>query len=380
MALTNSSGRSQCSLAVETWLADTELLDPVTRACIQRAAENCPELERGADTFIELAGIGSRWGTPLEMPRFGSQRNTCGEMRSNEERQQIYRNTSASSVAESRHSWRSRGSQASGLSHQSQSSVGTRWSIDTRGSRRGRRQHKEHIRAAQRQKSSSIGQESWRVPVESHRPPSRHSPNEDAVPLYPQTLTCDEDSLYHFIPDDTKRFFCTWPSCNKRFDSRWAWERHEEALHYLPYRWTCRYQSTSPKTLPDCFVCKQQSADSNHIVEEHFHQCKQLSEIGRSFYRQDHFKAHIKRMHTLEPIPGPLLDAWKNHNPDFNHLHLNCGFCETTLPTWEDRQDHVYMHLNSGGLNKFNWANPEQANTFWETATISSDRQPWFEL
>jgi hypothetical protein len=56
--------------------------------------------------------------------------------------------------------------------------------------------------------------------------------------------------------------YCTWPSCNLRFRYRFDWARHEEAVHYCPFNWVCCGDGSDHATqLEDCYICDPTFAD-----------------------------------------------------------------------------------------------------------------------
>ncbi|KAF2627157.1 hypothetical protein BU25DRAFT_422037 [Macroventuria anomochaeta] len=90
----------------------------------------------------------------------------------------------------------------------SQQSKHNRRSVDSRGSRRGRRQWKSYFRR------------------------SRNASASRKV----ETLLGD------FSVSAVGYYAYTWPECESSFVTRYEWARHEEAIHYCPYRW----RNTSP--------------------------------------------------------------------------------------------------------------------------------------
>lgn len=117
-------------------------------------------------------------------------------------------------------------------------------------------------------------------------------------------------------------WYCTSPDCDKSFQYRCEWDRHEAAVHHWPYRWMCG-AGTDPRT-----------------VHKNGTSC--------IFFRQDQFLAHVKRAHPEAWITkGQALELREN-NPDFNPASLKCGFCHRVSGSWEERQDHVGTHMQKG--------------------------------
>lgn len=151
---------------------------------------------------------------------------------------------------------------------------------------------------------------------------------------------------------ESNRYFCTWPTCTATFRHPYQWKRHEEAIHYCHYRWICCTTETGPVKLYNCFICGETKEPLEHLASTHFASCATRMEPERTFYRQDQFAQHIKTVHFGDPlgpkIPEDLLVACRSVNPLSKEPSLFCGFCRVTLPSWEQRQEHVLDHLHKG--------------------------------
>jgi hypothetical protein len=145
------------------------------------------------------------------------------------------------------------------------------------------------------------------------------------------------------------RYFCTWPDCAATFTHRYQWTRHEEAIHYCPYRWVCCSTNPGSLKLYDCFICGETNGPLLHLASVHFTSCAQKPEQERTFYRQDQLSQHIARTHCKDQhrkIPEDLLVACRSANPDFQESSLRCGFCGLISSSWTQRQNHVFAHLH----------------------------------
>lgn len=173
------------------------------------------------------------------------------------------------------------------------------------------------------------------------------------------------------LPQETSRckFFCTWPHCEHISRNQSAWQRHEAAKHYRPYRWECCSLAQPEKVLPECFVCGEKNMPLKHIVHDHFAACKKKSTDMRTFFRKDQLVQHIERhlpcnntANSKSTIPHSLLDAWRSDNPQKEKGSLLCGFCGKTFATWTERTDHVAKHLQHGICKAAWW--PERRPIF----------------
>ena len=186
------------------------------------------------------------------------------------------------------------GSASSAGTAKSSGSRGSSRSVDSRGSRRGRRQWKEYARNATHARTST----------------SMRQETEDDL----------EDEVVNY---NRSRLFCTWTTCRQRFATAYEWIRHEQAIHYCPYRWTC-------------------------------YRCEGVDEEHRVFWRHDQLSQHVARVHIEKKLPKEIVNTWKIDNPAFDRQHLVCGFCGQALRTWQDRILHVKDHMNYGA-EKRDW-------------------------
>lgn len=148
------------------------------------------------------------------------------------------------------------------------------------------------------------------------------------------------------------RYFCTWPTCKKRFADRRGWQRHEEAVHYNPRRWVCCSTDGQNLVIDDCLMCMDKNVTLAHLVKDHFSVCAARTTEYRTFFRKDQLRQHVRRHVSPSSeqvaIPDKLLQAWESDNPALDESARHCGFCGITLPTWNDRSDHVFTHLSQG--------------------------------
>lgn len=148
------------------------------------------------------------------------------------------------------------------------------------------------------------------------------------------------------------RYACTYGGCAASFERRYQWSRHEEAVHHVPFRWVCCPESVDYIETSGCFLCESRNDPSQHPVTTHFAPCNTKDEIDRTFYRQDQFAAHIKRKHCKDygcDIPEEFLVACRSPNPSFNESSLRCPFCHIAQSSWNERQDHVFSHVEKQG-------------------------------
>ncbi|KAH6883039.1 hypothetical protein BKA58DRAFT_28971 [Alternaria rosae] len=183
----------------------------------------------------------------------------------------------------------SQSSRGSGKSHRSWTSQNSNRS---RGSRRGR---KNWVRASNMNTINA--------------PPQ----TEDAEPVTAET--------------SEPPWYCTSLDCDKSFKYRSEWDRHEAAVHHWPYHWVCNL------------------GDENSLVHK--------DAKSRIFFRVDQLLAHMRKAHPETYTLNSTASQLKTDNPDFDPNSLVCGFCSQSLPNWEERQSHVFAHLESGVLKSW---------------------------
>ncbi|KAI1057179.1 hypothetical protein LB507_002207 [Fusarium sp. FIESC RH6] len=150
-------------------------------------------------------------------------------------------------------------------------------------------------------------------------------------------------------------FQCTF--CRQSFKKKYDWVRHERSIH-LPGldSWVCALPVTADQSFlvwrmnkegPQCLFCGQDSPSDEHIQAHEFETCAERPVSERKFTRKDHLWQHLHKFHGCRKW-----DGWK---PDLSLLQhrqdifqSQCGFCQATMNSWEERTDHVAAHYRSG--------------------------------
>ncbi|KAF2129212.1 hypothetical protein P153DRAFT_396509 [Dothidotthia symphoricarpi CBS 119687] len=147
------------------------------------------------------------------------------------------------------------------------------------------------------------------------------------------------------LPTNTAyQFTCTWPTCSLSFRYQSEWKRHEESVHYSPYHWVCGLESAETHNISDTAIRNENSCAGKDLNL-------------RTFLRKDQFAAHMRRVHPEvgEWVTSRLLLSWKikNTSPECSAVH--CGFCGTSFDSWDQRQNHVAIHLRKGSCKTGWW-------------------------
>lgn len=289
-------------------------------------------------------------------------------------------------------------SESSISSVNSYQSCASRFSIDSRGSRRGRKLLRRHRTTSSTEYKFYPSGNSSQVSNHSSElfPTGENRQNGDSTLFWRSDMCkngegiCGSDRVEpvgveerHLIPtmpkhpedlpadrtskDDQHGLSCTWPDCEKVFRYRFDWNRHEEAVHYLPYRWICCLKGSSECWTP-CLLCGK----TDHATIKHCITCQEKDVNARTFYREDQLAQHIKRVHlrgeaSTSKISKYLLSLWKCDNPCLPNAYLHCGFCGKAFEHWAQRQEHVFEHVYKG-ICKSSWWPERLAEPFVVTA------------
>ncbi|ORX99490.1 hypothetical protein BCR34DRAFT_126482 [Clohesyomyces aquaticus] len=170
------------------------------------------------------------------------------------------------------------------------------------------------------------------------------------------------------------RFFCTF--CYKTFARKFEWLRHEESVHVLPKTWTCCL--TGLDNTSSCPFCGMLAPSEQHLESHGYRQCMNQPEKERTFYRRDHFVAHLHRVHFDCPHPDDLLGCHKVLEDYDHNLYgcaglavmwhrnriaylslddplLQCHFCGERMENWPDRCNHVAKHFLHRYMDPEEW-------------------------
>jgi len=277
------------------------------------------------------------------------------------------------------------GSDHSAGSFTSVRSTGSRISVDSRGSRRGRKRWipppsppAAHLRSILALDNGPDSPDLVKLVAEAlaqHRKNKGKRPYNEATVSAQSFLTMSLRLIVSKLirkqqaPFETVetaspaagRYFCTWPGCDSRFPNKSAWTRHEEAVHHCPYHWICGLGVKNVLRLPSCFICGDLDVLISHITDHHCDSCATKSKEDRTFVREDQLSQHMNRNHIdgtgTKKIPKEILSAWKIDNPALSASSLRCGFCGDTFDTWRQRLDHVALHMRNGICRSAWWPN-----------------------
>ncbi|KAI5227187.1 hypothetical protein E4T46_04304 [Aureobasidium subglaciale] len=138
---------------------------------------------------------------------------------------------------------------------------------------------------------------------------------------------------------------CTF--CTDTFLTKYDWVRHEKTLHLSLEKWICcplgpeTLDSASGQTI--CAYCCELEPTKDHIESHNHRQCLDKGFQGRTFYRKDHLRQHLRLVHESKLLPH--MEAWKT---SLTNVNSKCGFCYQRFTVWSERNDHLAIHFKNG--------------------------------
>jgi hypothetical protein len=148
-------------------------------------------------------------------------------------------------------------------------------------------------------------------------------------------------------------FFCTFCPDITSFGSRYAWTRHEEAVHVPQNKWECNRSGE----LTICSYCPLEKVQSRRHSTCHSNlACKENSVDKRTFYRRDNLVQHLQGYHGIKHTDQMkrVIDGWKIPGtllqPD--SPALLCIFCTYRSRSWKERVEHVTGHYEDMSLDE----------------------------
>jgi hypothetical protein len=161
------------------------------------------------------------------------------------------------------------------------------------------------------------------------------------------------------------RFTCTFCSPYQHFNSRYAWNRHEEAIHVPRSLWVCNGVDSASGLKGPCFYCTyphdslDQMSRHNHLL------CVEKPEATRTFTRRDGLVQHLHTAHKGIDLAhmDDLIQRWQRKLPplDPGNPILVCSFCCFVSPDWESRVNHVGNHFKEPWMQCFDWSRSESS-------------------
>ncbi|KAF2138073.1 uncharacterized protein K452DRAFT_277805 [Aplosporella prunicola CBS 121167] len=149
--------------------------------------------------------------------------------------------------------------------------------------------------------------------------------------------------------DDARVFQCTF--CTDTFKNKYDWSRHEKSLHLSLEKWICAplgpVITCSASGQKKCVFCDAIDPSQEHLEDHNWSTCEEKGPEGRTFYRKDHLRQHMRLMHNCKLTQ--TMESWKSET---TYIRSRCGFCRQTFDTWQDRVDHLAKEFRNGANMK----------------------------
>lgn len=150
------------------------------------------------------------------------------------------------------------------------------------------------------------------------------------------------------------KYQCTF--CERRYGSRYGWERHETTKHEPREVWICcrtrgQPESIDPRKSPGyhelCIFCKSTNTRIEHMSKVHrWQDCANRPLAERSFTRKDELAQHLRIFHKSSLTPE-MTGLWRKRIDQSGKV-WRCGICGEIFLDWKKRLRHVAEHWESG--------------------------------
>jgi hypothetical protein len=160
-------------------------------------------------------------------------------------------------------------------------------------------------------------------------------------------------------------YHCTFPGCGKSFIYRSEWDRHESSIHYPQDVWICCNTMDIFSFLEMSIQPEEANVGNPQVLESQnlrqiFSQCIVKNETNRSFYRKDQFIQHLRQCHLKQSsaikenearrLWEILTATWmrKVTYASWEAAGLHCSLCDVSFDTWAGRKQHFARHFMDG--------------------------------
>ncbi|KAM6478666.1 hypothetical protein HDV62DRAFT_184726 [Trichoderma sp. SZMC 28011] len=144
---------------------------------------------------------------------------------------------------------------------------------------------------------------------------------------------------------DARRYQCTF--FTDTFKTKYDWRRHEITLHLSLEQWQCaRFGPVIQHTdgTIHCAFCQYPEPSTEHLDLHNFSACLARPLQERLFRRKDHLRQHLRLFHNDSDFQEHM-ESWFFA---IDNVRSRCGFCDTNLESWEERQKHLASHFKRG--------------------------------
>ena len=148
----------------------------------------------------------------------------------------------------------------------------------------------------------------------------------------------------------TLKYDCTF--CERTFQTKFVWERHETTIHEVQTRWVCYLHPLTDVADDTCVFCDEfnQRGVGHFLFEHRFVAC---AAAERSYGRKDQLIQHLNGYHRCIKIPSAIIEGWKRKSKQHGRSWA-CGVCHSAFTDWGQRLKHVGEHWDAG-LSMDDW-------------------------
>lgn len=168
--------------------------------------------------------------------------------------------------------------------------------------------------------------------------------------LRTRTTSLNHPSLGARMQDKTDRIYqCTF--CTDTFRTKFDWVRHEGSLHLALEKWICLYRGPtyhSTTKVVRCVFCDEPNPTEDHLTSHRCHECMDKQLQGRTFFRRDHLRQHMRLVHGSDRV-YPSMQEWQLKA---TRINCRCGFCGQRFQNWDERSEHLADHFRAGAQMK----------------------------
>jgi hypothetical protein len=141
-------------------------------------------------------------------------------------------------------------------------------------------------------------------------------------------------------------FQCTY--CLVQYSNKSEWVQHELS-HFSRRGWPCMVNDRSHVSdcWSHCILCGNINQNSNS-TQHNIDCCTKKSMSNRLSTSDFDKRNHLRTVHGYDHTETDLVQSWK-WPQCMNEWYWYCGFCNTTLLSWDERKDHIAdKHFKNG--------------------------------
>lgn len=96
--------------------------------------------------------------------------------------------------------------------------------------------------------------------------------------------------------------------------------------------------------VPRCVFCHLADPEHNHFETHNYAICAARPSSERVFRRKDHLVQHLRLVHSK----AAFTDGMRGWLTTVDAVRSRCGFCNTNMTSWAERDAHLAHHFKNG--------------------------------